>query len=313
MKNTKFILPALLLVAALVPLLTGSQLRLATELMTYVVLALSWNLIGGFTGYASFGNVVFFGIGAYTAAMFATKGLPFVTGVLVGTLFAGIFAFLIGLPVLRLKGHYFSIATLGVAEAVRSLIPNIDAVGGPNGLTVNTTFPDKGWYIVTLVIAIGAVILVTYVRRGKIGFALRSIRDDETGAQSIGINVTYYKVLAFTLSAVLAGVVGGVYSGFLAFIDAPTVFQGEVTVTMLVMALLGGTDSIFGPVIGAIVLKIIMEYLWTNFQNLHGLFLGVVIILIVLFIPKGILPSISALWRYLKKNAGLSKRGVRHA
>ena len=313
MKNTKFILPALLLVAALVPLLTGNQLRLATELMTYVVLALSWNLIGGFTGYATFGNVAFFGIGAYTAAMFATKGLPLVSGVLAGSVLAGLFAVLVGLPVLRLKGHYFSIATLGVAEAIRSLVPNLNFLGGPNGLTVNTTFPDEGWYLVTLILAIGAVILVTYVRRGKIGFALRSIRDDETGAQSMGINVTYYKVLAFTLSAVLAGVVGGVYSGFLAFIDAPTVFQGEVTVTMLVMALLGGTVTIFGPVIGAIVLKIIMEYLWTNFQNLHGLFLGVVIILIVLFIPKGILPSISALWRNLKKNAGLPKRGVGHA
>jgi branched-chain amino acid transport system permease protein len=292
---------AIVLACLLAPLVLNPYwVRVATKVLLFAGLASGWNLIAGFCGYPSFGQVVFFGLGAYaTAVAMVRLHWPFVVGLVIGVVVAMVFAVLIGLPVLRLRGHYFAVATLGVAEAMKQVIANLGFTGGGEGIS----FPLPPWTpeTTTLVFyyALGAVLLALLgtlwlARRSRMGYAWRGIRVNEEAAQVLGVNTTYYKVVAWTLSAGFTALAGGIYGYWIAFIEPNTMFSPNVMIEMVVIALLGGVGTIVGPVLGAVVFEVLSEVVWAQFLNVHALVLAILVGVIIMFLPGGLI-------RYLER------------
>lgn len=289
-----------LLILALAPtyLLLESEQRTLASVFMFVVLAQGWNLIGGFAGYPSFGNVVFFGLGGYTTAVLMAKAgagfwitLPAAAAVGLG------FAVLMGIPILRLKGHYFAIATLGVAEGMREVVINTGGLtGGNRGITVpavgekaTTSYPgNTGFYFYFLVLALIAVATVWAVSRSRFGYALRAISQDEDAAAAAGINTTRAKISAFALSGVLTALAGAIFAFQQVTIYPERLFAVDITVLMVVMAVLGGAGTVLGPVIGAVSLQYLSEWLRDNLPDYHTFVFGAIIVLAVLIVPMGI-------------------------
>jgi len=285
---------------------SGYPLREATTVVMYMALALSWNLIGGLCGYPSIGNVAFFGIGAYvTAGLVATLHWAFFAALGVAAAAALAFAGVIGPIVLRLNGHYFAIATLGTAQALGQIVIMVPAVGGPNGIILRVPFavPESAYYYL-MAGALGFALLITFViLRGPWGYACRMIRQDERAAAACGVNATYYKTACWGLSACVAALVGGVYALWITFVNPPSVFDPLISLTMVVLTLVGGAGTLWGPVVGAFLVEIVDQYLWAHLLTVHILFLGLIIVVIVLFLPRGVWPYVSGqqgfTWRSL--------------
>jgi branched-chain amino acid transport system permease protein len=284
----------LLLAAIAMPFATSSGyiLRLLTLLFTYAVMASAWNIIGGFTGYTDFGLVAFFGLGAYTTGLLMTKAkLPFIAGWLAGGVVCVVFAVLMGLLLLRLRGHYFGIATLGTAFAVREVIANWPAVtGGGTGISLPIyDFPNSVFYFIMLALLIVVVALTWWIGRNRLGFGLVAIRENEQGAEVLGVNALQYKVTAYTLSGLFIGLVGGAYANWITFIDPDTIFNLGFTVLVIIMAVLGGAGSVAGPLVGAFILTIASEVLNAYVPSIHLTVLGIIIVAVVLLIPNGVI------------------------
>ena len=293
---------ALVLAGVLAAVLLQTQLysgqeRTVTTIFMFVALAQGWNLIGGFTGYASFGQVVFFGIGGYTtAALMAHEGLSFWPSLVISGLLAALFGAVIGLPLLRLRGHYFAIATLGVAEGTREVVTNIPSVtGGGAGITVPSVgahaptawLGNDGFYVLFLALAAFAVVVATLVARSKFGYALRAIHQDEDAAASMGINTTVTKVTVFALSGFVVGLIGAAYAFQQVTIYPERLFDADITVLMVVMVVIGGSGTILGPIIGAVALQYLSEYLRHHSPEYHTFILGAIIIAAVVLLPQG--------------------------
>lgn len=275
--------------AALSPFLV----QFLINLFMLAVLAESWNIIGGFTGYASFGNVAFFGIGAYTTGVLMTAAeWPFALALPAGGLLSMVFAALIGMPILRLKGHYFAIATLGVAETMREIVYNLKITGGGSGLTTPITKSALPFFYLMLAILIAATLVNWWLSASRFGYGLIAIREDEDAAAAMGINTALYKTAAFALSAAFAGLAGGVFAYWITFIDPEGVFKVSTTILMIIMAVFGGMGTVVGPLLGALVLASVSELLSTQLVSLAELFNGVVVILVVLFMPRGLVDVI---------------------
>jgi branched-chain amino acid transport system permease protein len=274
------------------------------NLFMLAALAESWNIIGGFTGYASFGNVAFFGIGAYTTGVLLTvAGWPFALALPAGGLLAMAFAGLIGMPILRLKGHYFAIATLGVAETMREIVYNLKITGGGTGLTMPITRSPLPFFYLMLAILVAVTLVNWWLSASRFGYGLIAIREDEDAAMAMGINTALYKTAAFALSGAFAGLVGGVFAYWITFIDPEGVFRVIVTIQMIIMAVFGGMGTVVGPLLGALVLASISELLSTQLVSLAELFNGLIVILVVLFMPKGLAEVIRKREFSLKKLA----------
>jgi branched-chain amino acid transport system permease protein len=282
------------------------------NLFMLAALAESWNIIGGFTGYASFGNVAFFGIGAYTTAVLITAAAwPFALALPAGGLLAMAFAGLIGMPILRLKGHYFAIATLGVAETMREIVYNLKITGGGTGLTMPITRSPLPFFYLMLAILVAATLVNWWLSVSRFGYGLIAIREDEDAAMAMGINTALYKTAAFALSGAFAGLVGGVFAYWITFIDPEGVFRVIVTIQMIIMAVFGGMGTVVGPLLGALVLASVSELLSTQLVSLAELFNGLIVILVVLFMPKGLAEVIGKREFSLKKLArNLREYGV---
>jgi branched-chain amino acid transport system permease protein len=278
--------------------LYSGQERTVTTIFMFVALAQAWNIIGGFTGYASFGQVVFFGLGGYTtAAVMYHWRLSFWLALVLSGLLAAAFGALVGLPLLRLKGHYFAIATLGVAEGMREVVTNLpDVTGGGAGITVPTVgtrastayLGNDGFYLLFLALAVLAVLVAGLVSRSKFGFALRAINQDEDAAASMGVNTTRAKVLAFALSGFLVGLVGASYAFQQVTIFPERLFDVDITVLMVVMVVIGGSGTVLGPLLGAVALQYLSEYLRQHYTDLHTFILGGIIIVAVVLLPQGV-------------------------
>ncbi len=274
------------------------------NLFMLAALAESWNIIGGFTGYASFGNVAFFGIGAYTTGVLLTvAGWPFALALPAAGLLAMAFAGLIGMPILRLKGHYFAIATLGVAETMREIVYNLKITGGGTGLTMPITRSPLPFFYLMLAILLAATLVNWWLSASRFGYGLIAIREDEDAAMAMGINTALYKTAAFALSGAFAGLVGGVFAYWITFIDPEGVFRVIVTIQMIIMAVFGGMGTVVGPLLGALVLASVSELLSTQLVSLAELFNGLIVILVVLFMPKGLAEVIRQREFSLKKLA----------
>jgi branched-chain amino acid transport system permease protein len=294
MKKT-IILIICFIIALVIPFVTNNFiLRFATDILLFAIMASSWNIIGGYTGYASFGNVVFFGIGAYVTALFMTLAhMNFFFALILSGISGALFGFLIGLPILRLTGHYFAIATLGVAEAMKALVQNLDITEGNAGmylpminLSVDASY--RFFYFVGLGVLI-ILLFATYILlKTKLGYGFVAIREDEDAANSMGINTTIFKCTSFAITGFFTSLAGSIYAYQQGFIKPEPVFNVLVTVKMIVMAVFGGIGSLFGPLIGAVSIEIISEFLSNYFLVAHTLFFGTIIIIAILFFPKGL-------------------------
>jgi branched-chain amino acid transport system permease protein len=285
--------PLLLLASLAVLPLAGPSpniIRLLFVTLTLVTASVGWNLIGGFAGQISFGFAVFYGLGAYTTALSINGGIPPVIAFSLGAAVAAVASLLIGLPTFRLKGPYFAIATIGVSEAVRVVMMNVPFTGGASGYRIidRTRFVQSHHYYTALVLAVLAVGISILVRRSRLGLALIAIREDQDAASDLGVNPFVAKLLVHALAAALAGAAGGVYARYALFIDPDGVFAFRNGVAILLMPIIGGVGTIWGPVIGAFVYGLIHEEVVANFPQAHLLIFGSLLILIILFEPGGV-------------------------
>ncbi|HZD23786.1 MAG TPA: branched-chain amino acid ABC transporter permease, partial [Acidimicrobiia bacterium] len=218
---------------------TNSRLFSFTQMFMLVTLASNWNLTGGFAGYVDFGHVVFFGIGAYGTAILMNYGWAFWPAMVLGAVFAMVFALIIGYPTLRLRGPYFAIAMLGTFVAVREIVRVWKSLtGGGVGLTLPPYLNRPLFFWVTLGLAVVVVSLMWWIRRSEFGYTLVAIREDEVGAEMRGINTTVNKITAFALAGFSTGVVGGLWAYQNTFIDPDIVFLPSRTVELVMMAML---------------------------------------------------------------------------
>jgi branched-chain amino acid transport system permease protein len=275
-------------------LVTNSLLFSFTQMFMLVTLASNWNLTGGFTGYIDFGHAVFFGLGAYGTGILMNKaGWPFWPALLVGGIVAAIFAVLIGSATLRLKGPYFSISMLGTFVAMREIVRVAKPLtGGGLGLTLPPYLNRPLFYYITLILATLVIFLIWWIRRTEFGATLIAIREDEIGAEMRGINTTLHKITAFWIAALLSGLVGGLWAYQNTFIDPDIVFFESRTVELVMMTMLGGLGTVGGPVIGAASIYWLRDVVWANFLQYHLIVQGLLLIIIVLFVPEGIIGSL---------------------
>jgi branched-chain amino acid transport system permease protein len=298
-----------LIVLALAPkfLLLDSEQRTLASVFMFVVLAQGWNLIGGFAGYPSFGNVVFFGLGGYTTAVLMAKaGASFWLTVPAAAAVGLGFAVLMGIPILRLRGHYFAIATLGVAEGMREVVINVPGLtGGNKGVTVpavgaeaTTSYPgNTGFYFYFLVLAVITMVVVWAVSRSRFGYALRAISQDEEAAAATGINTTRTKIAAFAIAGTLTALAGAIFAFQQVTVYPTRMFAVDITVLMVVMAVLGGAGTVLGPLIGAVGLQYLSEYLRDHVTDYHTFIFGAIIVVAVVLLPMGIVNFTREAWK----------------
>jgi branched-chain amino acid transport system permease protein len=287
-----FALLLVLVVLAIYPMKgTGYGVRFMLQLFMWIALAQSWNLISGLTGYVSFGHIAFFGMGAYTAGILIVKlGWPWLWASLAGGVGAVILALVIGWPCLRLKGPYFAIAMLGLNEVLRVAVSYFEGLtGGGSGLSLPALYASVPIYYAMGVVALAVTGLAYVIVTSRFGLRLMTIREDEVAAESMGIDTFRYKLYAFLLSAVGPGIVGGLAARDQSYIEPISVFPLIMTITMIVMVLFGGKGTIWGPVLGAVLLFTLQEMIWARFIYLHQLLFGAIIITVVLLMPRGIL------------------------
>jgi branched-chain amino acid transport system permease protein len=284
-------LGALGLVLALLPPALNVYLRsFALFTMMYVVLALSWNIISGFTGYTSFGHVIFYGIGAYACAILvADHGWHWLPTLLVAAGVAAAVGVALGYPVLRLKGPYFAIAMLGAAEGMRVVATVWDGLThGGLGISLPSVENSIATYYAMLGLMLITILVAYAVGHSRLGIRLNAIREDEVAAEALGINATAYKLAAFALSAVFPAVAGGIQAYKVLYIDPQSVFFVQITIAMALMSMLGGKGTVIGPIVGAVLLYTAQELTWVNFPTAHLIAYGLFIVIVARFMPRGL-------------------------
>lgn len=262
------------------------QVTIATICIN-IVLAVSLNLITGFTGQFSLGHAGFMAIGAYATALVTMSFdsvVGFVGGLLLGGVLAAVVGFLIGLPTLRLRGDYIAIATLGMAEIIRILLQNFEFTNGAAGLSSVPQYMDWTWFFV---LTVGSVMLISNFIRSRQGRDAIAVREDEIAAESIGVNTTRSKVLAFTIGAFFAGIAGGMYASYF-YVIKPEQFGFLKSIDILVIVVLGGLGSLSGSVIAAFLLAIISTLL-QPFAGVRMILYALLLIVIMIFRPQGLL------------------------
>jgi len=309
MTALRFILiaAAVVVLAALPWFGSDVLIQFGINALLLAVLAQGWNIIGGYTGYASFGNSVFYGLGSYGVAIAMVQwNLPFGVGMIFGVVLAVAFAFLLGLPVLRLRGHYFAIATLALAQVMSAIVSNISLAGQNIGLVLPPLNNDRLFYELSLGLLVIATLTIFWLTRSRFGFGLIAIRENEEGAAVMGVNTTLYKVLAFALSGVFSALAGGIHAYWITFLDPESAFDISLNVKMIIMAVFGGPGTVFGPVLGAFVLSTVSEFLSSEVTNVAGLFFGVVVVAAVVLMPRGVADLVRQFrksgWRYFADN-----------
>ena len=278
---------------------TGYGIRFMLQLFMWIALAQSWNIISGLTGYVSFGHVAFFGTGAYTAGiLILNAGWPWIPASLAGGVAASVLALVIGYPCLRLKGPYFAIAMLGLNEVMRVLASYFEGLtGGGLGLSLPTLHASGAIYYAMAVTALAITAVAHLIITSRFGLRLMTIREDEIAAEAMGIDTANHKLAAFLISAFAPGVVGGLFARDQGYIEPISVFPLVTTITMIVMALFGGKGTVWGPVLGAVLLFALQEVVWARFIYLHQLLFGAIMIAVILVMPRGILGLLQQRYR----------------
>ena len=308
--NIFLLLIAIVLFIFLPRFLSGYWVRVITTIFMYAVIAQGMNLMSGYMGYLPFGNAMFFGIGAYVTAIGMSKGLSFLLVVPLAAITAILFSIILGLPVLRLRGHYFAIATIGMSGAILSVVQNAtELTGGAMGTTLPIIDKAPGVVYNYFYLAMMALMVITslslhFIIKSKFGFGIRSIKANEDAANSMGINTTYHKVVAWAISALFTSIAGALYAYWMSFIGPDEVFDVMIAVNTIVIMLIGGAGTILGPIIGAFIIELFAEVAWSSFLEYHLAVLGIIIIVIVIFVPKGMIGSISDFTKKRKLSIG---------
>ncbi len=296
------ILPALVVAALAVwPIITGkpANRESAFTILKAVALASSLNMLLGYTGYVSFGHIVFYGFGGYVGIFLLTeKDWSLWTAILAGGVASGILAFLLGSAILRLRGAYFALATIGVNEAMRAFINNFDLFGGPTGITLNfSVYREYGGaaqalqtsFYIGAGLALLALIMSYIVRSSKFGLGLLAIRENEDAAEVMGVVAPTAKTWAYVLSAIVPGMIGVLFFFKNGNVEPHDAFPLHASIELLVMVMLGGQGTVLGPIIGAFAYQGMRGFLVTSpiFKDIQLSVSGVLLLMIVLFIPAG--------------------------
>ncbi len=286
------------------PWLTDNQflLHLAIIVLMWTLMGLSWNLLGGYAGQVSFGHAAFFGVGAYTTMILYLKvGLAPWYGIPLGGVVAALFSLPIGYLCFRLRGPYFALSTLAVAEITRLVALNWETLtAGPVGLLI-TTLPDVSFlgrpvdweskepffYIIAL-LAVSGMLATHYMMRGRLGAYLVAIREDEDAAESVGIDTTRAKALTLAASAFFTGLAGGFYGMYFRYVDPDAVFPIAISIETVFIAVVGGLGTVVGPIVGAVFLTTVAETFRERFVVGHLIFYGLFMMLVIRFMPEGI-------------------------
>lgn len=269
-------------------------------LLMFVVLASSLNILLGYTGYVSFGHIVFFGLGGYVGFyLMSQQGWSLWPAALAGGLASALLALLLGSAILRLRGAYFALATIGINEAVRAFVNNFRPFGGPTGMSLNfSVYQAYGGAANALWLTFGAlfgltllVLIVSYiVKFSRFGLGLMAIREDEDAAMVMGVRTPQAKTLAYVLSAVFPGIVGVLFFFKNGNVEPGDAFRLHMSIETIVMVMLGGQGTVLGPLVGATTYERLRGYLLTSplFKNLHLALAGLLLLIIILFVPSGV-------------------------
>ncbi|HET9493687.1 MAG TPA: branched-chain amino acid ABC transporter permease [Chloroflexia bacterium] len=309
-----WLLIALVLVLGLLPSITGnpSQREEFFTIIMAVVLASSLNILLGYTGYVSFGHVVFFGLGGYVGLyLMITFGVPLWIAAAAGGLASGLLAFLLGKAILRLRGAYFALATIGINEAMRAFVNVFEPFGGSTGLSLHFSIyqPYGGsaqalWmvYYVMIALAIATIVISYIIKTSKFGLGLMAVREDEDAAEVMGIVTPTLKTWAYVLSAIIPGIVGVLFFFKNGNVEPHDAFRLHISIEMIVMVMLGGQGTVLGPVLGAGVYQWLRGFLLTNplFKDIQLVVAGVLLLLIVLFVPAGLVGWLRNRFRRLR-------------
>lgn len=270
-----------------------------------VILASSWNLLGGFAGQVSIGYSAFIGIGAYTTVLLALRGVDPYATLPLAALLGTAFSFVVGLPTFRLRGPYFTIATIGVSEAVRVLAAGVSFTGGSSGLRMPAGSFDFGRnYAAMVILAVAVVTLSAWVRTSPFGRALAAIRQDIDAAEALGVNSTKYKLLVHALSAALVAVAGSLFAINFQYISPGSVFDFRLSLSIVLMPIVGGVGTVAGPVLGAILFSYLQIKMLSSpaLRDSYLFLYGALLIAVMLFEPKGLV----GLFRRLRRAASRS-------
>ncbi len=283
---------AILLLLILVPVVTARTdlLTWFTFTLLYVTLSQSWNIIGGFTGQQNLGHAAFFGLGALSARYVWLYGAPLPLALIAGGLAAAFFAIIIGFPAFRLKGVYFVIGTLVLAEILRTIfdtmLPRANVL--PSALINSYNLVPR--YYLSLVIATLTVAVVYWMSRSRLGLGFMSIREDEEAAEASGVNTQKYKLLAFMVSTFIAGLAGGIYAYYATAAQPGYLFSAVWTFDAVIVVFVGGVGTILGPIIGSIFFVLLQQLLSLYLpMGMHVLVFGILFIIVVLFLPGGLI------------------------
>lgn len=296
---------AAVVVIAVLPIWMGPFYTRVAQLFFFsAALAIAWNILGGFSGYWSFGHTVFIGMGAFASAHFVGQIGPVGSGpfsmilpVLFAGLLCGLFALVIAYPILRLRGIYFAIAMLGVSQVVGELVNNIRWFQGGVGVFLAAPVPggmppEDFFYYVFAALLIVCFAVSVLVRNSRFGYALLAVREDEDTAMMLGVATERYKIAAFVLSATLVGTLGAVYGYSVGYFTTYTVFRLDFSLNMIVFCLIGGIGTLFGPVIGTAIMLFLTQVLLSRFLDIHLLITGALVVAIILLVPGGILGAL---------------------
>jgi branched-chain amino acid transport system permease protein len=308
MKSWRFITAAMFFVLALLlPLIIQSDytLQILFRVFLFAALGLAWNLVGGYAGQLSLGHAAYFGVGAYSLALLSRVGIPPWIALLLGVVLAVFSATIIGSVSFRLRGPYFALCTIAFAEVLRLIAKNLpDVTGGDVGTQVPLLFTQssiKAFYLAGVLLTAIALALTAWIERSKFGYYLMAIREDEDTAMSVGINTARYKLWVLLISAAITAIGGALYASLFLFIVPDQVISMEISIEIAIVAMLGGAGTLFGPVIGSIVLETASEIFKNVFKEAHLLIYGVLVVLVVLFLPEGIVGTVTNKLRIFKK------------
>jgi branched-chain amino acid transport system permease protein len=261
-------------------------------ILIHLVLAQSYDLMGGFMGYVNLGHYTFFGIGAYVFSIFLVRHFSVATSLAMAAFANAAFAAMISYPLFRLRGDYFAFATLAMIVLMEIMAFNLRSItGGPDGISLPPGYTLFKAFYVSLGVALVSFFANYHILKSKFGMALQSIREDEEVAEVMGIRVFGYKLATLVISASFAGIAGGIWAWFLTYIDPPTVFGLNVALVPIAMVFFGGTGKLAGPVVGVVILGILEQVLWIKIQHLHLAIYGSILIAVGIFMPGGIVRS----------------------
>lgn len=275
----------------ILPQFVGSYVLVWIFLLAmYLTLAASYDIVGGYMGYMNLGHSTFFGLGAYTTAILLNHGLPLAVSAGCATLLSAVFAALISYPLFRLRGAYFALGTFGLISLMGVLANNLrELTGGSGGISTPPGDHSLGAYYLSVIIVTCTLMASYWISRSRFGLALFAIREDEEVARAFGAPTNLYKCFALVISSIPASLIGGVYVWNVTYISPHAVFGLEIALSPIVMAMLGGTGTLLGPLIGAVFLTSLQELLWTQIPYLHLTIYGSVMVLIGLFMPGGLI------------------------